>query len=71
MALQSAADKSTTSGPPVKIEGFQILKSNDIRFTCNKEEEASCLHEINWSKAYEGLEVCQPKFGIVIHGIPI
>ncbi len=69
--LQKAADEAITAGPPIKIDGFQVLKSNDIRFTCNTEEEANRLREIDWSKAYEGLEVRQRKFGIVIHGIPI
>jgi hypothetical protein len=69
--LQKAADETTTPGPSLTIGGFQILKSNDIRFSCDTEEEANRLREIDWSKAMEGLEVRQPKFGIVIHAIPI
>jgi hypothetical protein len=48
-----------------------MLKSNDIRFECDSEEEANRLREIEWSTAYEGLMVRQPKFRLVIHGIPI
>jgi len=69
--FQKIADKTATAGPPLKIGGFQVLKSNDIRFTCDSAEEANRLRKIDWSKAFEGLEVRQPKFGIVIHGVPI
>jgi hypothetical protein len=69
--LQEAVDDSITSGPTPMIEGFQILKSNDIRFSCNSKKEAQRLREIDWSKAFPGLKVRQPRFGIVIHGIPI
>jgi len=48
-----------------------MLKSNDIHFECDSEEEANRLQEIEWSTAYEGLVVRQLKFGLVIHGIPI
>jgi hypothetical protein len=67
-----ANQKAAASGPLVKIGGFRILKSNDIRFTCETEEEADHLWQIDWREAYEGLAVRrQPKFEIVIHGIPI
>ena len=67
--FQKIADGTATSGPPLAIGGFQKLKSNDIRFTCDSEEEANRLRELDWSK--EGLEVRQPKVGIVFHGVPI
>ena len=70
--LQKAIDKSIPpTETPIKIGGFRILKSNDIRFTCETVEEATRLRKINWMAAYEGLVVRQPKFGIVIHGISI
>ena len=69
--LQKAADKVITPSPPLTIGGFQILMSNDIRFSCDTEEEANHLHKIDWTKAIERLEVRQPKFSIVIHSIPI
>jgi len=69
--FQKIADKTATSGPPLTIGGFRKLKSNDIRFTCDSEEEANRLREIDWSKAFEGLEVRQPKFGVVFNGVPI
>jgi hypothetical protein len=47
------------------------MKSNDIRFTCDTEEEANRLRQIDWTQALEGLAVCQPKYGIVIHGVHI
>jgi hypothetical protein len=69
--FQKVADRTATSGPPLTIGGFRKLKSNDIRFTCDSEEEANRLRELDWSKAFEGLEVRQPKVGIVFHGVPI
>jgi hypothetical protein len=69
-AFQKVADEATTD-PSFNIGGFRILKSNDIRFTCENEEEANRLQQINWERAYEGLVVRQPRYGIVIHGIPI
>jgi hypothetical protein len=68
--LQKVVNKSTTKAP-VKIGGFRILKSNDIRFTCETAEQAACLRQIDWTEAFEGLVVRQPKFGIVFHGVSI
>ena len=68
--LQQVANRATT-GPPIKIGGFRILKSNDIRFTCETEDEAARLRQVDWTEAYEGLVIRQPKFGIVIHGVHI
>ena len=69
--LQKAVDETTISDPSLTIGGFQRLKSNDIRFSCDTEEEANRLRKIDWSKTIEGLEIRQSKFGIVIHGISI
>jgi hypothetical protein len=69
--FQKIVDKTTTSGPPISIGGFRKLKSNDIRFTCDSKEEANRLREIDWSKAFEGLEVRHPKFGVVFRDVPI
>jgi hypothetical protein len=69
-ALQKVVDESTPpTETPIKIGGFRILKSTDIRFTCETAEEAVRLRHINWTEAFEGLIVRQPRFGIVIHGI--
>src|SRR2546423_5560743 len=70
-ALQEAVDDSITSGPAPMIEDFQILKSDDIRFSCNSERNPNASARSTGQKAFPGLEVRQPKFGIVIHGIPI
>jgi hypothetical protein len=41
--------------------------SDDILFVLKKREH----REIDWSTAYPGIEVRRPKFGIVLHGVPI
>jgi hypothetical protein len=51
------------------MRGVQKLQSKDICFRCDTEEEAQHLHQIDWTKAYTGLTVRKPKFGIVIHDI--
>jgi hypothetical protein len=67
--LQKAVDNSSSGEAPIKIGGIRILKSSDIRFTCETPKEAACLRKVDWTVAFEGLVVRQPKFGIVIHGI--
>jgi hypothetical protein len=57
--LQKAVDDLTTTGPAPMIKGFQILKTNDIHFSCNSEQEAQHLRNINWSMTPTGLEVVQ------------
>lgn len=69
--LQGAVRQATITGPVPTILGVQKLKSSDIRFRCETEEEAERLREVDWSKAYPGIEVRRPKYGVVIHGIPI
>jgi hypothetical protein len=70
--LQKVVDESTPpTETPIKIGGFRVLKSNDIRFACESAEEATRLRKLDWTAAYEGLVVRQPKFGIVIHGVSI
>ena len=45
--LQKAVDEMTISDPSLTIGGFQRLKSNDIRFSCDTEEEANHLRKID------------------------
>ena len=52
------------------IRGIAKLKSQDIRIHCNMEEEVKQLRELKWNEAYEGLTVHQPKYGLMIPGIP-
>src|SRR5579859_3841447 len=68
--LQQVTNRATT-GPPIKIGGFRILKSIDIRFTCETEDETACLQQVDWTESYEGLIIHQPKFSIVIHSVHI
>jgi hypothetical protein len=53
-ALQKVIDESTLpTETPIKIGGFRILKSTDIRFTYEMVEEAACLRHNNWTEAFE------------------
>ncbi len=52
------------------IHGIEKLKSQGIRILCSTEEEAEQLCKLNWDKAYNGLRVHQPKYGIMIPGVP-
>src|SRR5579859_1671524 len=66
-----AAIKQNNNGtePTPTILGVQKLKSSDIRIRCGTENEAKRLREIDWMKAYPGVEVRRPKYGVVIHGV--
>ena len=67
---QEAIKKAITEAPTPIIRGIQVLgESKDIRFTCDTQEEAQRLREIDWTVAYTGLTVRKPKYGIVIHGV--
>jgi hypothetical protein len=55
--------------PPLR--GIQRLKSNDIRITCENDNEISKLRQVDWNTTYEGLVLHQPKFGVVIHDVPL
>ena len=67
---QEAIKKAITETPTPIIRGVQRLaESKDIRFTCDTQEEAQRLREIDWTVAYPGLTARKPKYGIVIHGV--
>ena len=67
---QQAIKKAIPEAPTPIIRGVQVLgESKDIRFTCDTQEEAQRLREIDWTVAYAGLTARKPKYGIVIHGL--
>jgi hypothetical protein len=65
-AIRSSIGESL---PPLR--GIQRLKSNDIRIICESSDEIAKLRQVNWNNAYEGLVLHQPKFGVVIHDVPL
>jgi hypothetical protein len=67
--LQRAVENQMEDSPII-IQGVQRLRSGDIRVHCNTEKEAEKLRKLKWSESYSGLTVRQPKFGIVIPGVP-
>jgi hypothetical protein len=67
--LQQTIESQMKENPPI-LHGIQKLKSQDIRILCKTQREAQQLRKLKWDKIYNGLKVHQPKYGIVIHGIP-
>jgi len=63
-----AANIFTDSKKP-KLQGVNKREDNTIKIQCKSEDEANQLRSIDWTIAYEGLEVHKPKFGIVVHGV--
>ena len=68
--LQHAINISTGNDDKPKLQGFNRLANSGIRLQCKTAEEAQQLRNIDWSKAFKGLKVHKPKYGIVIHGVP-
>ena len=68
--LQTAIERTTEAEPKPTIQGIQKLKSGDIRIKCSTTAEANELRDMDWSTAYEGIEVRKPKYGIVVHRVP-
>ena len=67
--LQEVVQNQVKHNGPI-IHGIQKLKSHDIRIHCNTAEEAEKLRKVKWAEAYAGLTLRQPKYGIVVNGVP-
>ena len=61
--------ESQVKDNPLNIKGIEKLKSKDIRIHCNTEQEAEQLRQVDWDKAYSGLTVHQPKYGVTMPGV--
>jgi hypothetical protein len=68
--LQEVVQSQVKNNGPT-IQGIQKLKSHDIRIHCNTAEEAEHLRKLKWNEAYAGLTVRQPKYGIMVNGVPM
>jgi len=68
--LQTAIETTIREESKPTIHGIQKLKSGDIRIKCNTTDEANKFRNMDWSSAYEGMEVRNPKDGIVVHQVP-
>jgi len=68
--LQEMVESQVKENTPT-IQGIQKLKNQDIRINCNTAQEAEQLRKLKWDKAYNGLTVRQPKYGIVVPGVPM
>jgi hypothetical protein len=42
-----------------------------VRLQCKSPEDAKILRTLNWNGAFEGLVIHKPKYGIVVHGVPV
>ena len=68
---QFAIDSTTTIGDmKPRLRGIDKLKNNSIRLQCKSAEEVQLLQKVDWNKAFDGLTIYKPKYGIVIHGVP-
>ena len=67
--LQEMVESQVKENTPT-IQGIQKLKSQDIRIHCNTAQEAEQLRKLKWDKAYNGLTVRRPKYGIHVPGVP-
>ena len=67
--LQQTVESQVKDNHPI-IRGIEKLKSQDIRIHCNTVNEAEQLRKLNWDKAYNGLTVRRPKYGIHVPGVP-
>ena len=71
-ALQETIDNANLEGKP-QLEDVTKLRRGTIRMRATTREGAKAIKEANidWNKAYAGLKVYKPKYGIVIHGVPV
>ena len=65
---QHAVEKASIPG--IKLQRINKIVIG-IRARCETEEQAGQLRVLDWSEAFEGIKTYEPKYGIVIHGIPI
>ena len=65
---QNLIDHTIAEKP--KLNGINRI-TNGIRLQCKSPEDAEILRrKLDWSKAFDGLAVYKPKYGIVVHGVP-
>ena len=54
---------------PSLIQSVKKTPSHRIRICCPSEKEAEELRKLNWTHAFEGAELVEPQYGIVVHGV--
>ena len=59
-----------TSISDIKLQEINRF-SNDICIRYATEEQAEQLRVIDWDEAFKGMKIHEPKYGIVINGVPI
>jgi hypothetical protein len=67
--LAKLSHKEITEKCQLTIEQAKKLP-NHLCLQCKTEEQAKLLQQVDWSKAFNGLTLQKPKYGIVIHGVP-
>ena len=65
---QNLIDTTTTETP--KLNRMNKI-TNGIRLQCKSPEDAQILSTVNWNGAFESLTTYKPKYGIVVHGVPV
>ena len=52
-----------------EIKSINKLSNNIYRLHCKKEEDIQNLQNMDWNKAFKGLEKHTPRYKIIIHGV--
>jgi hypothetical protein len=68
---QQAID-ATDMTNKAKVLGINRLANDSIRLQCKSAEDAQQIQttNIDWNKAFKGLKVHKPQYGVVVHGVP-
>lgn len=72
-ALQEAIDEAKLEGNP-QLEAVTKLGRGIVRMRAITKDGAKAIREannINWNSAYAGIQIYKPRYGFVIHGVPV
>jgi hypothetical protein len=72
-ALQEAIDEAKLEGNP-QLEAVTKLGRGIVRMRVITKDGAKTIREannINWNTAYAGIQIYKPRYGFVIHGVPV
>jgi hypothetical protein len=53
----------------IKIRRVQKTPNHGLKIRCATEKDAEELRSLEWKKAFEGAEIVDPLYGVVIHGV--
>jgi hypothetical protein len=68
---QQVIDNIDMEGSKPKVQAANKLQNGNVKLFCRTPDEAKALKKINWNEVLEGLKERVPKYGIVVHSVPI